>query len=529
MSLIFNQTSSGSKSWISLCSSLDGQYVAALDNTTSTYGVYISNDHGTNWTSITNGLGLQSTNNTWVSICCSRDFQKIAALRTSGNIYISQDYGTSWTLKSLPSGIVIPTLPSAYTNHNNYNGFEICGSSTLSVIYAIVYQPYYFNPNLNTTNIILVSTDSGTTWTTKTFTISDGYTNTILATSICCNNDGTKLCIGNQAAYWMVTSTDYGNTFSENQNITGTVIRCDDSFQKFITLTIDIYGYGGAKIDKYINGTWTNTLMNNLSTISYDTIYKLTIATNPDFTKLAFVVDSGSSISLNYSTNSGQTFTNFVYNFSSLSINNNGIYGVDRNTTIIWNGSITDIGSKFLINGIDCMPPVGSIIAHTGTTSPNGWLICDGSQISRITYSILFSIIGTKYGVGNNTTTFNLPDLRGCLVRGASSISSLPASKLGTATVTLTESNLPAHTHTYQDVYFCEASSYTSLNVEGSNDSNYSNQFYYRTTTGSYTGDVTNSATNISTTGTTNGTSNATSTPISIIPNSLIINYIIKI
>ena len=57
--------------------------------------------------------------------------------------------------------------------------------------------------------------------------------------------------------------------------------------------------------------------------------------------------------------------------------------------------------------------PVGAIIPYTKTTAPVNWLICNGSAVSRTTYSQLFSIIGTQYGEGDGSTTFNLPDLRG--------------------------------------------------------------------------------------------------------------------
>lgn len=57
----------------------------------------------------------------------------------------------------------------------------------------------------------------------------------------------------------------------------------------------------------------------------------------------------------------------------------------------------------------------------TQTTAPDGWLICDGSQISRTTYSDLFSVIGTTFGSGDGSTTFTLPDLRAAFVRGAGS------------------------------------------------------------------------------------------------------------
>ncbi|KKK81955.1 hypothetical protein LCGC14_2808220 [marine sediment metagenome] len=55
---------------------------------------------------------------------------------------------------------------------------------------------------------------------------------------------------------------------------------------------------------------------------------------------------------------------------------------------------------------------------------PAGFLICDGAAISRSTYSDLFDIIGTRYGVGNGSTTFNVPDMRDKFPRGAPNVTS---------------------------------------------------------------------------------------------------------
>lgn len=55
----------------------------------------------------------------------------------------------------------------------------------------------------------------------------------------------------------------------------------------------------------------------------------------------------------------------------------------------------------------------GTVLPFAGEAAPNGWLLCYGQAISRTTYSTLFGIIGTTYGTGDGSTTFNLPDLRG--------------------------------------------------------------------------------------------------------------------
>lgn len=65
--------------------------------------------------------------------------------------------------------------------------------------------------------------------------------------------------------------------------------------------------------------------------------------------------------------------------------------------------------------------PVGSIMPWAGTDPPAGYLMCDGSAVSRTTYADLFTIIGTTYGAGDGSTTFNVPDLRGRVTVGKTS------------------------------------------------------------------------------------------------------------
>lgn len=62
--------------------------------------------------------------------------------------------------------------------------------------------------------------------------------------------------------------------------------------------------------------------------------------------------------------------------------------------------------------------PAGSMTMFAGSVVPTGWLLCDGSAVSRATYFDLFESIGTTWGSGNGTTTFNLPDMRGAAPAG---------------------------------------------------------------------------------------------------------------
>lgn len=143
----------------------------------------------------------------------------------------------------------------------------------------------------------------------------------------------------------------------------------------------------------------------------------------------------------------------------------------------------------------------------------NGWLVCDGRSLSREDYPELFEVIGTSFGA-INSSSFNLPDYRGRVPGGIGSGTGLTSrnlgSSLGTETVTLSESQIPSHSHTgttdaggvhnhtasndsagshnhtYTDAYFAEnqGSGGAIYGTSASIDSD--NQFIYRTEGGGY-------------------------------------------
>lgn len=107
--------------------------------------------------------------------------------------------------------------------------------------------------------------------------------------------------------------------------------------------------------------------------------------------------------------------------------------------------------------------PAGSVTQYAGANTPGGWLLCYGQAVSRATYAALFNAIGTAFGAGDGSTTFNLPDARGRAIFGKDDMGGTAANRLtsggggvagatlgavgGGETVTLTSAEMPSHTH----------------------------------------------------------------------------------
>mgnify|MGYP003138233426 CR=1 FL=1 len=98
---------------------------------------------------------------------------------------------------------------------------------------------------------------------------------------------------------------------------------------------------------------------------------------------------------------------------------------VSSNVTFTLPGADGTNGQMLQTNGSGALSfttvqgvPSGSVFCMAVATVPSGYLECNGAAVSRSTYAVLFAVIGTAYGAGNGSSTFNLPDLRGEFVRG---------------------------------------------------------------------------------------------------------------
>jgi microcystin-dependent protein len=128
--------------------------------------------------------------------------------------------------------------------------------------------------------------------------------------------------------------------------------------------------------------------------------------------------------------------------------------GADENT---WGGLLN--GDLDLIDAfLRQIVPAGAVLAFGGLSAPTGFFLCNGQAVSRTAYAALFSAIGTTWGTGDGSTTFNVPDLRDRFPIGAGSNS--PGATAGAASATptitvaghaLTVAEMPSHGHGLTD------------------------------------------------------------------------------
>ncbi|MBP3765976.1 MAG: tail fiber protein [Bacilli bacterium] len=165
------------------------------------------------------------------------------------------------------------------------------------------------------------------------------------------------------------------------------------------------------------------------------------------------------------------------YGDNVVSVSNNKTCSVPAGGSIVYLGNeatITELSNQELTQQLQQVQrelaelkstpassiPVGTVISYTTSTVPEGYLECNGQEVSRTEYAALFEKIGTTYGAGDGSTTFKVPDLRGEFIRGA-----------GTNSRTTQGSGAAVGTHqdgTVHDFYFNNTGSVYGGGVNGS-------------------------------------------------------------
>lgn len=236
----------------------------------------------------------------------------------------------------------------------------------------------------------------------------------------------------------------------------------------------------------------------------------------------------------------GRTSTQTITN-KTINLTDNTLTG----TTAQFNTALSD--ADFATTALlEARVPVGAVNMWVTGTAPSGWLLCQGQAVSRSTYSALFSVLGTTYGAGDASTTFNLPDLRGRVPMGAGTgrnvadSADLTARTLGakvsdaeTVTLTSAQSGVPAHSHanTVSGTFASSSHSHV-VNNDGTFPYHSGNGLYY--TEGNSIADVgyittqgPSATASVSITNVNNTAANAAEAHTNVQP-STVINFIIK-
>ena len=124
--------------------------------------------------------------------------------------------------------------------------------------------------------------------------------------------------------------------------------------------------------------------------------------------------------------------------------------------------------------------PIGAILAFGGATAPAGWMICNGAAVSRTTYAALFAAIGTAFGAGDGSTTFNIPDLREATTKGAGETGQTVGAHVksgGLAVGEFIDDRVEKHTHFKTRAIYASSGVYEAISENGSTDPTNDNQY----------------------------------------------------
>jgi microcystin-dependent protein len=268
---------------------------------------------------------------------------------------------------------------------------------------------------------------------------------------------------GEQAANWNNT-TNYNLGTLLEQAIAG-VENVAISGTNF-TLTTGS-GVADQARNAVINLTGTLSANCNVIVPSVDKVYTIRNSTTGGFDVVVkTAAGSGVTVANGLTQSMYCDATNVVassmpFNATNGNVSVTGAFSVAGAST--FTGDVAVGGS--LTQGGGLVMPTGAMLEYAGSAAPTGWLLCNGAAVSRTVYAALFAVLGTAYGAGDGSTTFNLPDRRGkfgvgvdgTYTRGSTGGSTTTSSAGShshtgaTGSTTLTTAQIPAHNHTITD------------------------------------------------------------------------------
>lgn len=234
-----------------------------------------------------------------------------------------------------------------------------------------------------------------------------------------CNSNGLR---ADEGAFGLITSTL--NYTSEVAHLTEPVVQVNGTTTNNVTWYKSLLSTGAVDTSTEIDGT--NITWSSVSDGS--TVYGLingSFATTQSYSIGMSETDSVGGVS----TTLTQTLSTAFYTIDFKAGGKEIAFGAPAKETLTQHQE--DVGlfkcemeTRFTDN-VFINSLIGTMQMYAGSSAPTGWLFCDGSAVSRTTYSALYNVIGTTYGTGDGSTTFNLPDLRGRVPIGVNN-SALP-------------------------------------------------------------------------------------------------------
>jgi microcystin-dependent protein len=223
------------------------------------------------------------------------------------------------------------------------------------------------------------------------------------------------------------------------------------------------------------SGTWGGVLNSQVFDVldeSLDGVTSLAVSGNVALTSLNYVSDQSRRRILKLTGSPGASYTitvPSVEKFYFVINQSNAAQSIKTSGGVAYSVPAGE-ARAVACDGTDCYGPsaavpyvIGAVIDFAGLFLPSGWLLCYGQEVSRATYAALFGAIGTQYGVGNGSTTFNLPDLRGRTTVAPDNMGGSDSSRLvgatgsegrwtigyalGAAVHILTTGQMPSHNH----------------------------------------------------------------------------------
>ena len=428
------------------------------DKESGIYGYQFSKDDGSTWTSIQTGKTYTFSN-------VKTGTYKLK-VRTVNGTYNNEginslNYLDSSTYNATTAILCTPTYtitPSGWSLSKKV-AIQIpndCPTGTLeySIDGGKTFKPYSSEVSFTADGTIIAQVTDGTNYVTgSSQTVTD--IDASAPTSSTFSYTRTSKSITVVASGTDSQSGIYGYQFSKDDGATWTNVQTTNNYT-YSNLTSGTYK---VKV-RVINNTYTNSGLNsknylNSSTQSISTVtipnptYSVSNSTTSNSKIVTITYPSG--YNYEYSLDSGKTWKTVTSTTKKIEFQTNGTVIARVN-----DGKNYVTGSTETVNGID-NTPIGTILIYSGKTIPTGYLECNGQAVSRTTYSKLFAVIGTTYGSGDGSTTFNLPNLSGRVALGkgtgtdsnSTSKTFNQGSKGGEYTHALTVAELPSHTHTY--------------------------------------------------------------------------------